>query len=678
MKSRTILALVAAATLPASSAWAVKPPAVVGVDKAYMAPVAPPCEDFYRYANGAYDKVAIPGAYAAYGVNQEIDERNWAILKQILESAAGDKKPAAGTARQRIGDFYASGMDETAIARAGLTPLSAVMARIDALKSAEELPALLGFLHGQGLRGGFAFGVGTDDKNSAAVLAQLAQGGLGLPEREFYFRDDSKSTDLRAAYVRHIAAMFVLAGDKADLAQAAAGKVLALETQLATASKKLVDLRDPEANYHKLTRQQVQELGKGFAWPAYFQAVGLPAGETHLNVGQPEFFQAFAQMQTSVPVPEWRAYLRWRALSGTAAALAKAFEDEDFAFYGKTLSGRTELLPRWKRILLATNHAIGEDVGQLYVQRAFSAAAKAKVIEMIRFHQTALRASIGRATWMGEATKKEALRKLETMTAKVGYPEKWRDYGALQVSRQPFVANVLAARRFEFQRNLNKLGKPVDRSEWHMTPQVNNAYYEPTVNEICLPAGILQPPFFDAKADDAVNYGALASTIGHEILHALDDQGSQYDADGNLKNWWTPADRKAYDDQTARVAQQYDAYEPLPGLHILGKQTLGENLADIGGLKISYEAWKLASAGKPQRSALGLSPEQQFFIAFAQGWRTNERPEKLRLSVQSDVHSPIRWRVLGPVSALDAFSAAFACKDGAAMRATAARRFGIW
>jgi predicted metalloendopeptidase len=365
-------------------------------------------------------------------------------------------------------------------------------------------------------------------------------------------------------------------------------------------------------------------------------------------------------------------------LKAAAGSLSRAFEEEAFAFYGKTLSGRTELLPRWKRMLEAADRALGEDLGQLYVQQAFSPEAKAQVKEMIRFHKEALRQSIQRSAWMGKTTQQEALRKLDTMREKIGYPDRWRDYSRLEVKRRPHVLNVLAANDFEFRRRMAKLGRPVDRNEWLMSPQTNNAYYEPALNEICLPAGILQPPFFDAKADAASNYGALASTIGHEILHGFDDQGSQYDADGNLKNWWTPEDRKAYDAMTDIVVRQYDAYEPLPGLKIRGRQTLGENLADIGGLKISYDAWRLATQGKPQPSSQGFNPEQRFFLAFAQGWRTNLRPEYLRTMIQSDVHSPIRERVLGPVSSLPEFQLAFGCGPGDAMTAKGERQFRIW
>jgi predicted metalloendopeptidase len=563
-------------------------------------------------------------------------------------------------------------MDEARIEKAGLEPLTSLFERIRALKSGKDLAPLLALLHTQGIQAGPAFFVTLDDKDSQSVIARIAQGGLGLPEREFYFRKDKTTRDQRDAYVKHITRMFELAGLPAASARAQAIQAMALETRLAKVSRTLVALRDPESNYHKLSREAIAKLSPDFPWQNYFTDLGLPSSQGQLIVGQPEFLEGFSALVHGVPISHWKAYLQWHTLDGMAAFLGKAIEEVDFAFYGKILSGRKEMFPRWKRVLQALDRAIGEDLGQEFVKRTFSPQAKIQVLEMIRFHKVALAASIRRAPWMSEATKLQALRKLETMRAKVGFPDRWRDYSAMGLKREPYVLSAMRANLFEFQRRLGKLGKPVDRDEWDMTPQTNNAYYNPILNEIVLPAGILQPPFFDERADDASNYGALASTIGHEMLHGFDDQGSQYDAEGNLKNWWTPEDRKAYEAMTAQVAEQFDAYEPQPGLHINGKQTLGENLADIGGLKISLEAWKLATTGKPQATIDGLDPQQRFFVAFAQGWRTNTRPESLRLQVQSDVHSPIRWRVLGPTAVLPEFRQAFGCS------VSGAKSFNIW
>jgi len=633
--------------------------ATPGVDASLMDRSVKPWTDFYRYANGAFDKAVIPADRTSCGVNLEIDDRNRAILKDILETAAKDLDAAPGTPARRIGDFYRSGMDEAAIEKAGLAPLRPVLAAVQTVDGPRRLAEVLGRLHAQGLGGGFAFGVAQDEKSSREHIPVVYQGGLGLPEREFYFRDDQVTRDQRAAYLKHIAGMLQLAGVKAPLAKAQAERVLALETRMAKMSRKLQDLRDPEANYHKWTREELAKKGQGFPWEVFFQAVGMPQSQRVVNVGQPEFVQGLGALVRKASPADWKAYLTFHVLTSAAPYLPKSFVEDEFAFYGKVLTGSQELKPRWERVLGVVDRGIGEDLGRIYVERAFSPKAKAKVKEIVAFHVEALRASIRRATWMGEATKAQAMRKLDTLNPKVGYPDAWRDYSTMDLKAQPYVLNVLASRTFQVKRQLAKLGHPVDPGEWEMTPQTNNAYYNPSLNEIVLPAGILQPPFFDEKADDASNYGLLSSTIGHELMHGFDDQGSQYDAEGNMRNWWTAEDRKAYEAQTAAVVRQYDAYEPFPGLHLNGKQTLGENLADIGGLKIAFEAWKLATAGKPQPAVDGLTPEQRFFVGFAQSWRTNVRPEMERYVVQSDVHAPERWRVKGSVAALPEFHRIF-------------------
>lgn len=641
---------------------------VVGVDRSYTNMAVSPCKDFYAYANGAFDKTPIPGEYAVYGVNQEIDERNFAILKRILEESA-KTVAAQGTVPQRVGDFFASGMDEAAIEHAGPRPLEPWLTMIEKASTPEAVIRCMAALQAQGINVGFRFDVQIDDKDSTAMIATLNQGGLGLPERDYYFRKGANAEAIRAAYVAHIARTLELAAEKPDAAKSAANAIMAFETKLAEASRTLVQLRDPETNYRKLKRAALDGLAPGVDWNRYFSMIGLPpvfqTAETNVLVRQPEFVAAVGRLLKSETPAVWRGYLRWRLLSETSSYLSTPFVDEHFQFYGKTLSGVTKLRSRWKRVLAAADVAIGEDLGQLYVQKAFSPAAKARALTMVNFHKDAMRQRIRLATWMSPTTKTEAYKKLDTMRSKVGYPDKWRDYGKLEISRRPYVLNVLAASAFEFQRGLAKLGKPVDRDEWHMTPQTNNAYYEPTLNEMCFPAGILQPPFFDEKADDASNYGALASTIGHELTHGFDDQGRQYDANGNLKNWWSDEDAKRFQQRADCVARQYDAFEVLPGLHINGRQTLGENIADIGGLRIAYTAFKLATKDKRLSPIDGLTADQRFFIAFAQGWRANERPEAVRLQVASDVHSPIRWRVLGPVANFPEFREAFGCPKAA-------------
>jgi putative endopeptidase len=637
---------------------------IVSVDRAYMDLTVSPCKDFYAYANGAFDKVPIPGEYASFGVNQELDERNFAILRDILESSAKARGPQ-GTVAQRVGDFYASGMDEAVIEREGLKPLAPWLDEIAAIKSSAELSKTIGHLQAQGLEAAFSFAVQIDDKDTTAMIAGFNQGGLGLPERDYYFRPGPEAEGTRRAYRAHVRRLLELAGDPPATATAAAEAVMALETKLAQASRSLVERRDPEKNYNKLARTALPKVTADFDWEAFLAQLDFPAAERTVLVGQPEYFSALGGLLRREPLDTWRSYLRWHVLHEAASYLGHAFVDEDFAFYGRQLAGTTELRPRWKRVMAATDQALGEDLGQLYVQRAFSPAAKARALAMVKFHLAAMRTRIQAAAWMSEATKAQACRKLDALHSKVGYPDRWRDYSRLEISRQAYVLNVFAGAAFEARRELAKHGKPVDRSEWGLTPQTNNAYYEPTLNEVCFPAGILQPPFFDEKADDASNYGALASTIGHELTHGFDDQGRQYDAVGNLKNWWTDDDAKGFESRAERVAQQYDAFEVLPGLHINGHQTLGENIADVGGLRVSYAAFKLATQGKKLEIIDGFTPDQRFFIAFAQGWRTNQRPESVRLGVQSDVHSPIRWRVLGPVANFPEFRAAFGCKEPA-------------
>jgi len=670
-----VLALTLGATLSAAEPTFASSGAVAPV---HMDRSVSPCRDFYAFACGAYDKAPIPADYASYGVNEEITERNWAVLKEILEGATADAKAAPGTPLQRIGDFFASGMDEAAIRRAGLQPLQADLARIAALRGPRELPSLLGHLHRLGVGAAFSFGVGVDDKDATRMTAFLGQGGLGLPEREFYFRKDANSQKIRDAYRSLLARMLELSGTPAPTASKDAQGILALETRLAKVSRTLEQLRDPQRNYNAMDRAALRTRTPHLAWEAYFRALGLPEAQHQLVVGQPEFFKGLDHLFTSESSARWRAYLQAHLILTSASALDARFETATFEFYEKLLRGQETQLPRWKRVLGAVDGGVGFDLGRLYVAKAFSPEAKAKVEEMVRFHKEAIRQSILRAPWMNESTKQQALKKLGTLSYKVGYPEKWRDYSPLKISRESFLGNVLAASEFEFQRQLNQLGKPVDKSEWGMTPQTNNAYYTPTRNEIVLPAGILQPPFFVPGADEAENYGALASTIGHELMHGFDDQGCQYDAEGNLKSWWTEADRKAYEARTQEVVRLYDGYEALPGLHILGKQTLGENLADIGGLKIAFDAYKLATAGQSLPEKEGLSADQRFFVAFAQGWRTNQRPEAVRTQVGSNVHSPVRWRVIGPTSYLVEFHKAFACKDGDPVVPPAAHRPAIW
>ncbi len=638
-----------------------------------------PCEDFYRFALGTWEKnTVIPAEYASYGVDQEIEERSFAILKEILESAAADKTALPGSERQKVGDYFASGMDVTRIEQEGLKPLTSHLARIRRTRGGQSLAETLAAMHQEQFVPAFRFRVEQDDKDSEHYIVQLAQGGLGLPEREYYLKTDAKSVELRVKYLKHLAKNFEFLGENTTRAKADAKTVLALETRLAKASMSMEELRDPNAVYHKMTPAALAKLAPGMNWSTYFKGLGLGPVD-QLLVRQPNFFKELGRMTRQVPANQWQAYLRWNLIRSTSAYLGAAIEAEAFAFYGRTMQGTEAQKPRWKRVLAHTDDALGEALGKLYVERAFPPQAKARMDELVKNILAALRGRIQKLEWMSEATKRQALAKVSTIRVKIGYPDVWRDYSKLQIQRGSFALNALAARRFEFQRNLNRLGKPLDRSEWLMTPPTNNAYYEPTLNEICFPAGILQPPYFDLEADDAVNYGNIGATIGHELTHGFDDQGRQFDAQGNLKDWWTPEDAKAFDARAELVVKQFDAFEPLPGLHINGKTTLGENLADLGGLKIAFDAYRLSQQGKPSVGLIeGFTPEQRFFLGYAETWRLKHREEALRARLMTDVHSPAKYRILGPLANMTEFFEAFACKDGDPMKRPEKERPSVW
>jgi predicted metalloendopeptidase len=648
-----------------------------GINPADMDTSVSACQDFFRYANGTWlKKTTIPADQSTWGGFSELEERNQNVLKGILENAAQANAPK-GSLQRQVGDFFAAGMDTAAIAKAGFTPIKPELARIQAIKNGRELAAALGRAHMALLGSGFGFGVGPDDKDSLATIAQFGQGGLGLPDRDYYLDTDAKAQGIRVKYLAHMTRMFTLLGVKPELAKARAGIVLDLETRLAKASMTQVELRDPNATYHKMTAADLAKLAPGFDWATYFQTIGLKADT--LLVRQPGFFKELGAMAKDTSLGQWQVYLSWHLLNGNAASLAPAFEQEHFAFYGTTLEGTTEMKPRWKRILEATDGALGEVLGRLYVDQAFSPEAKTRVLEMVANLRAVLKDRINGLAWMTPATKAAAVNKLAAFTVKMGYPDVWRDYSALEVSRASYNGNLARAKVFEFKRNLAKLGHPVDRREWDMTPPTVNAYYNPLANEIVFPAGILQPPFFDPKVDDAVNYGAIGMVIGHEMTHAFDDQGRLYDAQGNLKDWWTPEDVKAYEARTGLVVKQYDELEALPGLHLNGKLTLGENIADLGGLKIAFGALQKALEGKPKPAAIdGFSAEQRFFLGYAQSWHFLAREENARMRVMVDPHSPAQFRVNAPLSNLPEFQQAFGCGDGTAMNRPAASRPAIW
>jgi predicted metalloendopeptidase len=647
-----------------------------GVDPANLDTAVKPCEDFYTFANGGWLKAhSIPADKSRFGAFEEVSERNRAILMKILEETSAKRTWAKGSVEQKVGDFFAAGMDEAAIDKRGLTPLKPTFAAIEGLKDAKQLPAMLAKLHAQGLPGGFGFFVRQDAKASTQYLGYLGQGGTGLPDRDYYLKDDARSREFRAKYELHIAKMLELAGDSLALAKARAKVVLDLETRMAQAQWSRVEMRNPQKVYNKRTLDQLMTEAPGFDWKAYFQGRGVKLAD--LNLSQPSFFTAFGKLASTVPAPQWRTYLRWHALSATANLLPKAFGEEAFAFHGKVLSGTPEREARAKRIEAATDGSLGEALGQLYVKVAFPPEAKKKVLEMVENLRVALRERITHLDWMGEATKQQAIKKLNAFGVKIGYPDKWKTY-AFDVKRDDHFGNVRRAAAFRIQENLKKLGKAIDRTEWSMTPPTVNAYYSPTMNEIVFPAGILQPPFFDAKADDAVNYGSLGFVIGHEMTHGFDDSGSQFDASGNLENWWTDADKRAYESRTDLVVKQYEAYEPLKGEHVNGKLTLGENIADIGGLKIAFAAYQNSLKGQAAASIDGFTGPQRFFLGAATVWRNHIREAALSVRLKTDPHSPGRERVNGPLSNLPEFYDAFGCADGQPMKRDAKVRPAIW
>src|ERR1700731_883390 len=635
-----------------------------GFDTANLDRTCKPCDDFYQFAMGGWMKSnPIPPEYSSWGTFTQLADKNQQNLQQILDDAV-KAKAAPGSNEQKIGDFYASCMDTTAIDGAGTKPLEPELARIAGIKNLVDLQAEAELLHGKGVGALFRFSSNQDAKDSTRVIGGASQGGLGLPEREYYLKEDDKSKQLREAYTKHVAKMFELLGDPADKSAAEAAIILKLETALATASMKNTDLRDPDKTYHKMMLADLKTLTPNFSWEAYFKAAGHPELK-EINVGQPDFFKALDAQLTATPIDDWKTYLRWHLVNTAAPGLSEKFVAEDFDFRGKTLTGAKEIQPRWKRCVQATDRVLGEALGQVYVQKYFPPEAKARALEMVRNLIAALRDDLQTLPWMGTDTRTQATAKLEAFAVKIGYTDNWRDYSALNIDRRSYADNQVRGAEFDFARRLNKIGKPVDRTEWGMTPPTVNAYNNSSMNEIVSPAGILQPPFYDPKADDAVNYGGMGAVIGHEISHGFDDQGSQFDGQGNLRNWWTADDRKNFDERATCVEKQFDSYEVESGLHQNGKLVLGESIGDLGGLAISYAAYEKSLEGKPRPKDLdGFTPEPRFFLGWAQVWGTNQRPEAARLQANTNPHPLARFRGNGPLSDMAAFAQAWGCKKG--------------
>jgi endothelin-converting enzyme/putative endopeptidase len=635
--------------------------AVPGFDAAALDRTVEPCADFYQFACGGWRaKNPVPPDRARWGRFDELSERNQATLRSILEKAS------SSAADRQIGDYYTACMDEKAIERLGLRPLKAALDRIAGLKTKAELAGEVARLHAQGVEALFGFGAQQDFKDATRVIAGVDQGGLGLPDRDYYLKDDARFADVRRKYVPHIAKMFELAGDKPAAAAEAARQVFEIETALARASLERVKRRDPANRYHMTKRADLVALTPDFAWDAYFAAVGAPP-VAELNVGWPDFFAGMQGVLAESGVDALKSYLRWFTLSSAAPLLPARFVNENFEFFGRALTGARELRPRWKRCVQMVDAHLGEALGQRYVEKTFGAEGKERMARMVAALERALERDIEGLPWMTDATKKQAQAKLDAITNKIGYPDKWRDYRAVKVARNDALGNAERAEAFELRRQLAKIGQPVDRAEWLMTPPTVNAYYMPLQNNINFPAGILQPPFFDRAMDDAVNYGAVGSVIGHELTHGFDDQGRKFAANGDLADWWTAEDAKEFEKRADCFVEQYGSYTVAGGIKLNGRLTLGENTADNGGVRIAYMALQDTLAGKSVAPRDGFTPEQRLFLGWGQIWCQNETEESSKLRAQTDPHSPGRYRVNGVVSNMPEFQKAFSCPAGAPM-----------
>jgi putative endopeptidase len=666
-----VLSVLIAVPLGAQSA-PTRPLDPANVDRRYGA-----CEDFYMFANNGWiERNPIPSAFASWGTFNELSERNTLVLKRIAERAAAQATTSPDSSTRKLGTFYASCMDSTTVERAGIEPIADELARIEAIGDRAELLDEIARLHTLGYGGAFSFGAVADAKNAAHIMANASQGGLTLPDREYYLRADTEGTATRDRLVASVTAMLSLVGDPAPVAETRAQRILALETSLARSQLSRVAMRDPNARYHPMTVEQANEVTPGFDWRRYLTDVGLP-NVGMVNLGTPEFFTTLGNELATRPLDDWKAYLRWTVVNRSASQLGAPFSDESFRL-NSMLTGAREQLPRWKRCLVATDQLLGDALGREYVKTEFSPEAKAKMSEIVASLRSVLRDRIRHADWMSEETRSEALRKLDAFGQKIGYPDSWSDYAGLDIAAVPYAENVRRTRSWLFQRDVMRIGRSVDRDQWLMTTPTVNAYYSAQLNEIVFPAGRLQPPFFSASYDDAANYGGIGATVGHEMSHGFDDAGRQYDAAGNVRDWWAPEDARRYRARASVVERQYSAYVAIDTMHLNGRLTLGENIADVVGVSLAYEALEQALKGKNRASIDGFTPEQRFFLAYAQARLSVLRPESARLLLATDPHSPGRFRVNGPLSNMPEFARAFGCREGDPMVRSEGTRAQIW
>ena len=648
----------------------------VGITLANLDRTVQPCDDFYRFANGNWMKNnPIPASETGWGGFNQLRNRNRDVARGIWDKVAADRTAKPGSNAQKVGDFYAAAMDSVAVEKAGLKYLQPRLAKINAIQDVAGVQRYLADPKHLG-KGWYGFGVGQDPKNSTAYAVQVRQGGLTLADRDYYLKDDARSKTIRAAYRTYQVNTFKMLGDDQATAEKNADVVTRIETRMAKASRDRVALRDRESNYNKMTVAQVAAEYPNLDMASRLKESGL-SGATDIIVGQPDFLKEANAMIKDEPIADQKQYLRWHLVESVTSALPKAYVDEAFKF-SQVISGAKVPQARWKRAYAATDGALGEAFGQLYVDQDFSPAAKARAKQMVENMRMAYAERIQATEWMSAATKTEALKKLNAFVVKIGYPDKWKDYSKLSISRESAMNNLFAVSEFNTYDNLDHFGKPVDRAVWGMTPPTVNAYYNPSLNEIVFPAGILQAPFYDPKADDAVNYGGIGAVIGHEMTHGFDDQGRKVDSEGNLRDWWTKEDGEKFMAKADVVGKQYDAFSPLDSLHVNGKLTMGENLADLGGLTIAYAAFMKTPQAKAGKLIDGFTPEQRFFLNWAQIWRINQRPETTRQLVQTDPHSPGQFRTIGPLQNFPEFHKAFNCKDGDKMVRPATTRAKIW
>ena len=632
------------------------------LDPANMDTTVHPGDNFFQYANGTWLKNnPIPNSKTRWGSFNELQENNYKALHTLLDSAASVKNAQPGSTIQKVGDFYRTGMDSVAIDKAGIVPLNDIINRINNIKNTNDLIAEIALEHTQGTGTLFNFGVSPDDKNVTNEICQFSQGGLGMPGREFYFDKDERTTKIRDAYKQYIPKMLSLMGDDNATAEKGASAIYNLELALAGASMTRVEMRDPYKLYNKFNIDGINKLTQGLDWKMLLTSLNVK-GQDSLIVGMPKFFTEMSKQLSATPIETWKKYLKYHLVNSMAPYLSNSFDTTRFSFYGKIMRGQKEQELRWKRVMQVVDGSVGELLGQMYVDKNFKPEAKKRMLELVNNLQQTYADRIQKLDWMSDETKKKALVKLNGFMKKIGYPDKWKDYSAITIVNNDYVKNVIAASQWEYNYDLNKLGKPVDRMEWGMTPPTVNAYYNPAFNEIVFPAGILQYPFFDEKADDAVNYGGIGAVIGHEMTHGFDDEGRLYNADGNLSNWWIPADSANFTTKANIVVEQFNKIVVIDTNHANGSLTEGENLADLGGINIAYEAFKKTTQGKGNEKIDGFTPDQRFFLSWAQVWRANTRPEEIAMRLKTDPHSPSELRCNVPVSNVEAWYKAFNIK----------------